>query len=84
MSTRAKYCRAAGTIVDGRIRDLQEHRDLGYAVSNTVRCRCEWDTVSVDISCQVFARDVGTASPQEILRVSDVSTSTNDTHIKPS
>lgn len=33
MSTRAKYCRAAGTIVDGRIRDLQEHRDLGYAVS---------------------------------------------------
>lgn len=33
MSTRAKYCRAAGTIVDGRIRDLQEHRDLGYPVS---------------------------------------------------
>lgn len=33
MTSRAKYCRAAGTVVDGRIRDLQEHRDLGYAVS---------------------------------------------------
>lgn len=32
MSTRAKYLGAAGTIVDGRIRDLQEHRDLDYAV----------------------------------------------------
>ncbi|KAL6719745.1 hypothetical protein ACLMJK_001666 [Lecanora helva] len=32
MSNRAKYLNAAGTIVDGRIRDLQEHRDLGYPV----------------------------------------------------
>lgn len=32
MSNRAKYLGAAGTIVDGRIRDLQEHRDLGYPV----------------------------------------------------
>ena len=37
MSTRAKYLGVAGTIVDGRIRDLQEHRDLDYAVS-----RCEY------------------------------------------
>lgn len=33
MSTRAKYSGAAGTVVDGRIRDLQEHRDLEYPVS---------------------------------------------------
>lgn len=33
MSIRAKYCRAVGTVVDGRIRDLQEHRESGYAVS---------------------------------------------------
>ncbi|KAL9099344.1 MAG: hypothetical protein Q9163_005149 [Psora crenata] len=32
MSSRAKYSGAAGTIVDGRIRDLQEHRDLEYPV----------------------------------------------------
>lgn len=51
MSTRAKASAAAGTIVDGRVRDLQEHRDLGYPV---------------------FARDVGTTAPQELLRVSEV------------
>ena len=32
MSIRAEYLKAAGTIVDGRIRDLQEHRDLEYPV----------------------------------------------------
>ena len=51
MSTRAKHSGALGTIVDGRVRDLQEHRDLNYPV---------------------FARDTGTASPQEVLRVSEV------------
>lgn len=51
MSTRAQYSHAAGTVVDGRIRDLQEHRDLHYPV---------------------FARDVGTTAPQEVLRVGEV------------
>ncbi|KAK0283628.1 hypothetical protein LTR35_006087 [Friedmanniomyces endolithicus] len=32
MSTRAKYSGALGTIVDGRLRDLQEHRDLEFPV----------------------------------------------------
>ena len=32
MSAKAQYSHAAGTIVDGRIRDLQEHRDLGFPV----------------------------------------------------
>ena len=32
MSRRAKYSGAAGTVVDGRIRDLQEHRQLGFGV----------------------------------------------------
>ncbi|KAK3113704.1 hypothetical protein LTR53_008740 [Teratosphaeriaceae sp. CCFEE 6253] len=32
MSTRAQYSGAVGTIVDGRLRDLQEHRDLGFPV----------------------------------------------------
>ena len=32
MSNRAQVSGAVGTIVDGRVRDLQEHRDLGYPV----------------------------------------------------
>ncbi|CAK7221736.1 hypothetical protein SBRCBS47491_004628 [Sporothrix bragantina] len=32
MSTRAQYRGAVGTVIDGRLRDLQEHRDLGYPV----------------------------------------------------
>lgn len=32
MSTRAHHLGAAGTIVDGRLRDLQEHRDLNFPV----------------------------------------------------
>lgn len=53
MSNRAKYLGVVGTIVNGRVRDLQEHRDLNYAV---------------------FARDVGTTAPQEVLRVGKVRT----------
>ena len=70
MSTRAKYCRAAGTIVDGRIRDLQEHRDLDYPVRRCSSCGllAKFDSDQI----QVFAKDVGTASPQGLLRVSEV------------
>ncbi|EGP87468.1 unnamed protein product [Zymoseptoria tritici ST99CH_1A5] len=32
MSTRAQVSGAVGTIIDGRLRDLQEHRDLEYPV----------------------------------------------------
>ncbi|EXJ70394.1 uncharacterized protein A1O5_06462 [Cladophialophora psammophila CBS 110553] len=51
MSTRAQASGAAGTVVDGRIRDVQEHRKLGYPV---------------------FARDVGTTAPYEVVRVSEI------------
>ncbi|KAK9318919.1 RraA-like protein [Lipomyces orientalis] len=51
MSTRAQASGAVGTVVDGRVRDLQEHRALGFPV---------------------FARDVGTASPYEVARVSGI------------
>jgi regulator of RNase E activity RraA len=33
MSQRAQVSGAVGTVVDGRVRDLQEHRGLGYPVS---------------------------------------------------
>ncbi|KAF2157743.1 RraA-like protein [Myriangium duriaei CBS 260.36] len=51
MTTRAKASGAVGTVVDGRIRDLQEHREAGYPV---------------------FARDVGTSAPAEVVRVSEI------------
>ncbi|KAM7194047.1 RraA-like protein [Naviculisporaceae sp. PSN 640] len=48
MSTRAKASGAVGSVIDGRFRDVQEQRDLGYPI---------------------FARDVGTAPPAELLKV---------------
>jgi regulator of RNase E activity RraA len=38
MSNRAKYLGAVGTIIDGRLRDLQEHRDLEYPVCSDCPC----------------------------------------------
>lgn len=32
MSTRAKASKAVGSVIDGRFRDVQEHRDLGFPV----------------------------------------------------
>jgi regulator of RNase E activity RraA len=51
MSTRAKYLGAAGTIVDGRFRDLDEQKALDFPV---------------------FARDIGTAPPYELVKVAAV------------
>ena len=34
MSTRAQFSKAAGSVIDGRFRDVQEHRDLNYPVSS--------------------------------------------------
>jgi regulator of RNase E activity RraA len=33
MSTRAQKLGSLGTIIDGRMRDAQEHRDMGFPVS---------------------------------------------------
>lgn len=69
MSNRAKYLGAVGTIIDGRLRDLQEHRDLQYPVR-----RSRFQLVKRMLTnLQVFARDVGTTAPQEVARVSEVS-----------
>ncbi|TPX12177.1 uncharacterized protein E0L32_007063 [Thyridium curvatum] len=48
MSTRAQASKAVGSVIDGRFRDLQEHRDLDFPI---------------------FARDVGTAPPYELVKV---------------
>lgn len=39
MSTRAQVSGAVGTIIDGRLRDLQEHRDLEYPVGSVACSR---------------------------------------------
>lgn len=38
MSTRAKASKAVGSVIDGRFRDLQEHRDLGFPVRTLLLC----------------------------------------------
>jgi regulator of RNase E activity RraA len=43
MSNRAKVAGAVGTIVDGRIRDLQEHRELEYPVRARSRSFAVYD-----------------------------------------
>lgn len=48
MTARAQALGAVGSIIDGRFRDLQEQRELGFPI---------------------FGRDVGTAPPQELLKV---------------
>lgn len=69
MSTRAQASGAVGTIVDGRIRDLQEHRDLGFPVSSA---SSRYDNPSHKI--QVFARETGTTAPAESVKVVSVNT----------
>jgi len=51
MSNRAQTSGAVGTMVDGRVRDLQEHRELKYPI---------------------FAKDIGTASPYEVVKVAAI------------
>ena len=43
MSNRAKYLGAVGTVIDGRLRDLQEHRDIEYPVRCTHKTRMSRD-----------------------------------------
>jgi regulator of RNase E activity RraA len=35
MSTRAKYLGAQAAVVDGRIRDVEEHREMGFPVCHS-------------------------------------------------
>lgn len=37
MSLRARYLGAAGVVIDGSLRDIQEQRDLEFAVNSTQR-----------------------------------------------
>ncbi|KAI0125265.1 ribonuclease E inhibitor RraA/Dimethylmenaquinone methyltransferase [Xylariales sp. AK1849] len=68
MSTRAQALGAVGSVIDGRFRDVQEQRGLGYPV---------------------FARDVGTAPPAELVKVVGVNvpvklqTDEQDMEIRP-
>lgn len=37
MATRAKYRQAVGTVVDGNVRDIEDHRSMQYPVSTRSR-----------------------------------------------
>jgi regulator of RNase E activity RraA len=68
MSRRAQASGAVGSIIDGRFRDLQEHRALNYPV---------------------FARDLSTAPPYELVKVAGINqpvklqTSEQDIDVRP-
>jgi regulator of RNase E activity RraA len=71
MSTRAKYSGAVGTVIDGRFRDIDEHRDLEFPVclTNTTEFIAKFTFIrhhSLTKSTKVFARDVGTAPPATV------------------
>jgi regulator of RNase E activity RraA len=76
MSTRAQYLGAAGAIVDGRVRDLQEHRDLGFPVrsppTQVIKLFPSHSSIYAHTHTQVFARGVSTTAGQEVARPSEV------------
>jgi regulator of RNase E activity RraA len=84
MSLRAKKLGAAGVIVDGRVRDLQEHRDLEFPVSDPTRL-----PAPVCLLPQVFARAAGTTAggavcfPSEINVPVKLQSSIQDVVIRP-
>ena len=42
MSTRAKKIGAAGAVIDGSMRDVGEHRELGFPVSDLIKANEFW------------------------------------------
>lgn len=78
MSTKAQASGAVGTVVDGRIRDVREHRALNFPVSSsTFTFLLLLLLLFLDAHAlagaaadnEVFAREIGTASPYENLKV---------------
>jgi hypothetical protein len=82
MSTRARAAGAVGTIVSGRFRDIDGQRGLNYSVGSfwLKSTICPFATLTPTMNClkfvisaQVFASDVGIASPYGAVKVSAVS-----------
>jgi regulator of RNase E activity RraA len=86
MSMRARARGAVGSVVDGRVRDLQEQRELGYPVFSPRTFLLPFPGLPIPrkntregmanahgaVHGQIFARDVGTAPPHELLKVTAV------------
>lgn len=52
MSTRARASGAAGTVVDGRFRDLEEQRSLDFPVRQPLIASCTlWGNTATDTCC---------------------------------
>jgi regulator of RNase E activity RraA len=67
MTARAKYQGAVGSVIDGRFRDLQEQREQKFPVSLVIHI--PQATNPSDKPHQVFARDIGTAPPGQVAKV---------------
>lgn len=67
MTLRAQALGAAGVVIDGRVRDLGEHRTLKFPV-----CFPYLTGVIFTDSCQLFAKSVGTTAGGEVCRPSEV------------
>lgn len=50
MSLRAKYLGAAGVVIDGSLRDIQEHCDIEFPVSSMQRPRSRLTSRSMSIN----------------------------------
>jgi len=71
MSLRAKALGAAGVVIDGRLRDLQEHRDLGFPVPCPFPIPIQ-KTMLIILKFQMFAKGVGTTAGGEVCRPSEI------------
>ena len=70
MSTRAKKIGAEAVIVDGRMRDINEHREMGFPV-RLFRC-LEYHNCSVADRMKVFARSTSILGSNTFTKASEV------------
>lgn len=69
MTTRAKYLGAKGVVVDGNVRDLGEHREMGFPVS-THSCKTLIRRHTDGIKKQVFAKGTSALGSNTFTRAS--------------
>lgn len=90
MSTRAKYLGAQGVVVDGNFRDLNEHREMGFPVSNPIKIhtlRINQSMLTMQIrKTQVFAKATSALGSNTFTRASGLNVAvqfTSETQQRP-
>jgi len=77
MSTRAKVLGAAGVIIDGKFRDIGEHRELGFPVQNPSQIPPSSFTRPLLTRCmylctQLFAREMSILGSNTFTKASEI------------